>query len=140
MTLHPEVEQSWNPQERWPDIKEILSSARDALEAHRRFAEKHLINGRLLVTPAQFAELHRVANQREAQDLALGGRSIFVPRPKWTDINVVVVSGIPVDVGGGKKAVCFNNTIYVFTEVDWKARITAPLSIFPPDMRYPPLS
>lgn len=111
------IEQDWDVSEAWTSVLDIINSpeVHDAIEARRRFDERYLVNGQLLVTPKQHNELMRLSLHRDQIGPA---PSPFVHTPKWSDIPVVVVAENmpPLDLGGGKRAVCLGGRIYVFTE------------------------
>lgn len=131
MSKHPEIEKDWRPVDVWMDLLEAFDSndVQAALAARDEFAEKYLVRGQLLVTTEQAAELERIRAAQEAESLhdqrswleAVGAPSLRAPR--ITDIPVRIVTEIPVDLGGGLKAIHAHGRIYVFREVDFMAEL-----------------
>jgi hypothetical protein len=128
---HLEIEKDWRPVDVWMDLLEAFDSddVQRALEARDEFAEKYLVRGQLLVTTAQFAELDKIRQAQEAESLhdqrswleAVGAPSLRAPR--ITDIPVRLVTEVPIDLGGGLKAIHAHGRIYVFREVDYMAQL-----------------
>lgn len=101
----------WNPDDVWEALRTAMdpdSPIEQARQAKARIEDRYLVNGFLLLTARQFAEVHRMA-QRQA-DLRSSPPSFD---PAAIPVLVVPANGRPVDVGSGKHAVCVNERIYV---------------------------
>jgi hypothetical protein len=102
----------------YEDFKMMLNSpeVHDAIEARRRFMDKHLINGQLLVTQAQYLELTQMAYEGK---LALCP-PVEIRSATWADIPVKMVpEDEPVDVGNNQMAIHKFDSIIVFPKPDY---------------------
>lgn len=122
------------PDDVWAAIQQALTSESviAAREARERIDREYLVNGRLLVTQSQFAELHRQVNRQPLDLTATGSVAMLDSIP----VVVVPDNGQPVDVGRNQVAFRHDAAIYVITRQD-KVDQPARLSFF--DRRYPPL-
>lgn len=144
MSSHLEVEQHWEPDDIWDEIVAVFDSSevQEAMAARDEFAAKYLVRGQLLVTAKQFEVLSRIRTAQEFEDLhhqqtwlqLVGGS----PRPpRLTDVPVRVIGELPVDLGGGLKAIYGNGTIYVYREVDFNEKVgfNLPQGNIAPDLK-----
>jgi hypothetical protein len=125
-STHVEVEKDWRPVDVWLDILEAFDSneAQHAIEARKEFEDKYLVRGQLLVTTAQYAELQRIAWAQEFEDQQRPN-PFGIPRPpRISDVPIRLVTELPIDLGGGLKAIHAHGRIYVFREVDYQATMT----------------
>jgi hypothetical protein len=103
----------------YEDLKMMLNSSdvQAAIDARRGFVDKHLVNGQLLVTKAQLAELQRMGQRESLTD----AESWLPSWPSQLDaIPVrVVPEDEPVDVGNNQVAIHRLGSIYVFPKPDY---------------------
>jgi hypothetical protein len=107
----------------WLDILEAFDSheVQHAIEARKEFEDKYLVRGQLLVTTTQYAELQRIAWAQEFEDRQRPN-PFGIPRPpRISDVPIRLVTELPIDLGGGLKAIHAHGRIYVFREVDYEA-------------------
>lgn len=96
------------------DLLAVLDS--QEYRAATEFADKYLVDGALLVTPAQHAAIHRAAAATDDRLRRWWDPTYSQGRP-MVDIPVVVVKddGLAHDIGNGRYAVVTDRGIYVFT-------------------------
>ncbi|MCC9181151.1 hypothetical protein [Mycolicibacterium mageritense] len=99
------------------DLRAVLDS--QEYRAAKEFADKYLVDGALLVTPAQHAAIRRAAAATDDR-LRRWWDPSYSPSP-LVDIPVVVVKddGLAHPIGNGRYAVVTDNGIYVFTPEPW---------------------
>src|SRR5436309_2238394 len=92
----------------WALIKKTMVENREAFEARDELMAKHLVNGNLLITPAQYAELRRVEADKPLDPLT-------PPANPATSVNVIVVpeNGRPVDVGNDQVAIYAQKAFWI---------------------------
>ncbi|QBP29729.1 hypothetical protein SEA_TYPHA_74 [Mycobacterium phage Typha] len=96
------------------DLTAVLD--RQDVRAATEFADKHLVDGKLLVTPRQLAEIKRIAGATDDR-LHNWWEPNLTSRSSLANIPVVVVKddGQAHPIGNGRWAVVTHDGIYVFT-------------------------
>ena len=96
------------------DLVAVLDSQEH--RAATEFAEKYLVDGALLVTPGQFAQIKRAAASTDRRLRGWWEPDLATMSP-LANIPVVVVKddGLAHDIGNGRYAVVTDNGIHVFT-------------------------
>lgn len=110
--------ESRQPDDIWALIQKTWVENREAYAARDELMAKHLVNGSLLITPAQYAELRRI---EDAKPINLWGApgSPVVP---LNSVPVIVVpeDGRPVDVGNDQVAIYAQKAFWIMHRAAWR--------------------
>jgi hypothetical protein len=135
-----------NTDDIWEAVHAAMDPKSDVAKARRARAAveaKYLVNGALLLTEKQWAEVHRLADENPLHrtphnDLGIGHAPGAIPRSLRLDsikVKVIPDNGQPVDVGNDQQAFKHGDAIYVVSSTAIPELPPLPAAGFP--ARYP---